>query len=186
MKFEKFEIEGPILCKPDIITDSRGFFSETFRKDLLESFSQQKFDFCQSNLSRSKKGVLRGLHFQTYPYSQTKLLSVSKGEILDLIVDLRKNSDTYGGGIKIILNDSNHFQLLIPKGFAHGFLVLSEIADINYQVDNYYNKDYDFGINSLDPKLNFDLKSYCKEIIRSPRDCNLPDLEDSDKFRFFK
>jgi len=102
-----------------------------------------------------------------------------------LIVDLRRNSDTYGKGIKIILNDTNHFQLLIPKGFAHGFLVLSEIADINYQVDAYYNKDYDFGINSLDPKLNFELKSYCKEIVRSSRDCNLPDLEDSAKFRFF-
>ena len=184
MKFEEFEIEGPILCKPNTITDQRGFFSETYRKDLLENFSKQKFNFCQTNFSRSKKGVLRGLHFQTYPHSQTKLLSVSKGEVLDLIVDLRKNSDTYGQGIKIILNDTNHFQLLIPKGFAHGFLVLSEIADVNYQVDSYFNKDCDFGINSLDPKLNFNLDSYCKKITRSPRDCNLPNLEDSAKFRF--
>jgi len=184
MKFEKFEIEGPILCKPKIINDERGFFSEIFRKNLLENFSKQKYSFCQSNISKSKKGVLRGLHFQTYPHSQTKLLSVSKGKILDLIVDLRKDSDTYGKGIKIILNDTDHFQLLIPKGFAHGFLVLSETAIVNYQVDAYYNKDYDFGINSLDSELNFNLESYSKEIIRSPRDYNLPNLKDSPKYRF--
>ena len=184
MEFEKFSIEGPILCKPKIINDERGFFSEIFRKDLLENFSKQKYSFCQSNLSRSKKGVLRGLHFQTYPYSQTKLVSVSNGEILDLIVDIRKGSKTYGKGIKIILNDINRFQLLVPKGFAHGFLVLSDIADINYQVDNYFNKDYDYGINSLDPKLNFNLESSSKEILRNKRDCSFPDIKDLPKFRF--
>ncbi len=184
MKFEKFDIEGPILCKPKIINDERGFFSEVFRKDLLENFSKQKYSFCQSNFSRSKKGVLRGLHFQTYPHSQTKLISVSNGEILDLIVDIRKGSKTYGKGIKIILNDKNRFQLLVPKGFAHGFLVLSDNADINYQVDNYFNKNYDYGINSLDPKLNFHLESICKEILRSERDCSFPNLEDLPEFKF--
>ena len=184
MEFEKFDIEGPILCKPKIIKDERGFFSEIFRKDLLEDFLNEKFNFCQINLSKSKKGVLRGLHFQTCPYAQTKLVSVSKGEILDLIVDIRRDSKTFGKAIKIILNDINRFQLLVPKGFAHGFLVLSETADVNYQVDNYYNKDYDYGLNSLDSKLNFDLESYCKEIVRSKRDCNFPDLKDSAKFRF--
>lgn len=184
MEFEKFSIEGPILCKPKIINDERGFFSEIFRKDLLENFSKQKYSFCQSNFSRSKRGVLRGLHFQTYPYSQTKLVSVSVGEILDLIVDIRKGSKTYGKGIKIILNDINRFQLLVPKGFAHGFLVLSDIADINYQVDNYFNKDYDYGINSLDPKLNFNVESSSKEILRSERDCSFPDIKDLPKFRF--
>ena len=184
MKFEKFEIEGPILCKPKIINDERGFFSEIFRKDLLENFAKQKYSFCQSNFSRSKKGVLRGLHFQTYPHSQTKLVSVYNGEILDLLVDIRKSSKTYGKVIKIILNDTNRFQLLVPSGFAHGFLVLSDNADINYQVDNYYNKDYDHGINSLDPKLNFNLESHCKEILRSPRDCSFPNLDDLPNFRF--
>ena len=184
MKFEKFDIDGPILCKPKIINDNRGFFSEIFRKDLLENFSKQKYSFCQSNFSRSKKGVLRGLHFQTYPYSQTKLVSVSSGEILDLLVDIREGSKTFGKGIKIILNDKNRFQLLVPKGFAHGFLVLSDNADITYQVDNYFNKDYDYGINSLDPKLNFNLESSCKEILRSERDCSFPKLADLPKFKF--
>ncbi len=185
MEFEKFDIEGPILCKPKIIKDERGFFAEIFRKDFLENFSNEKFNFCQSNLSKSKKGVLRGLHFQTHPYAQTKLVSAAQGEILDLIVDVRDKSKTYGKGIQIILNDKNHFQLLVPKGFAHGFLVLSDTAEVNYQVDNYYNKDYDHGINSLDSKLNFDLKSHCDKIIRSQKDSIYPNLEDSPKFRFY-
>ena len=185
MEFEKFEIKGPVLCKPKIIKDERGFFTEIFRKDLLEDFTNEKFDFCQSNFSRSQKGVLRGLHFQTYPYAQTKLVSVSRGEVLDLIVDIRKESKTYGKGIQTILNDTNHFQLLVPKGFAHGFLVLSNVANISYQVDNYYFKDHDYGLNSLDAKLGFNLESYCKEIIRSKRDCSFPNLKDSSKFRFY-
>lgn len=184
MEFKKFEVEGPILCKPKIIKDERGFFAEIFRKDLLEDFIDEKFNFCQSNLSKSKKGVLRGLHFQTYPFAQTKLVSVSKGEILDLVVDIRRESKTYGKGIQIILNDTNHFQFLVPKGFAHGFLVLSDTAEVNYLVDNYYNKDYDYGINSLDPKLNFDLETYCNKIIRSKKDSISPNLKDLPKFRF--
>ncbi len=178
MEFEKFDIEGPVLCKPKIKEDERGFFAEIFRKDLLEDFLNEKFNFCQSNLSRSKKGVLRGLHFQTYPFAQTKLV--------DLIVDIRKESLTYGKGTQIILNDTNHYQLLVPKGFAHGFLVLSDIAEVHYQVDNYYNKDYDHGINSLDPKLNFDLEAYCDKIIRSKKDSISPNIEESPKFRFHR
>ena len=166
---EKFDIEGPILCKPKIIKDERGFFTEIFRKDLIEDFLNEKFNFCQSNLSKSKNGVLRGLHFQTYPYAQTKLVSVSKGEILDLIVDIRKGSKTYGKGIQIILDDTSHYQLLVPKGFAHGFLVLSDTAEVHYQVDNYYSKDCDHVINSLDPKLNIDLQAYCDKIIKQRR-----------------
>ena len=185
MEFEKFDIAGPVICKPKIIQDERGFFAEIFRKDLLEDFLNEKFNFCQSNLSKSKKGVLRGLHFQTYPFAQTKIVSVSKGEILDLIIDIRKESKTYGKGIQIILNDINRYHLLVPKGFAHGFLVLSNIAEVHYQVDNYYNKDFDHGINSLDPKLNFDLKSHCDKIIRSQKDSIYPNLEDSPKFKFY-
>ena len=117
-------------------------------------------------------------------YSQTKLVGVSKGEILDLIVDIRKESKTFGKGIQIILNDRNYYQLLVPKGFAHGFLVLSDTAEVHYQVDNYYNKDCDHGINSLDPKLNFDLEAYCDKIIRSKKDSISPNLEESPKFRF--
>tara|TARA_S200000501_G_scaffold24194_1_gene20959 strand:- start:2112 stop:2672 length:561 start_codon:yes stop_codon:yes gene_type:complete len=184
MEFEKFNIEGPVLCKPKIIKDERGFFAEIYRRDLLEDFSNEKFNFCQGNISKSKKGVLRGLHFQTYPYAQTKLVSVSKGEILDLIIDIRKESKTYGKGIQIILNDTNHYQLLVPKGFAHGFLVLSNIAEVHYKVDNYYKRDCEYGINSLDPKLNFDLEAYCNKITRSQKDSISPNLKDLPKFRF--
>ena len=102
-----------------------------------------------------------------------------------MIIDIRKESKTYGKGIQIILNDINRYHLLVPKGFAHGFLVLSNIAEVHYQVDNYYNKDFDHGINSLDSKLNFDLKSHCDKIIRSQKDSIHPNLEDSPKFRFY-
>ena len=146
MEFEKFDIEGPVLCKPVIKEDERGFFAEVFRKDLLEDFLNEKFNFCQSNLSRSKKGVLRGLHFQTYPFAQTKLVSVSKGEILDLIVDIRRESLTYGKGTQIILNDTNHYQLLVPKGFAHGFLVLSDIAEVQYKTTENWFKEYELSL----------------------------------------
>ena len=121
MEFEKVEIEGLILCKPKLINDNRGFFSEIFRKDLLESTIKQKINFCQSNTSESKYGTIRGLHFQASPSSQTKLVSVSKGEILDVALDIRKNSKTYGKFYSVILNDNNNFQLYIPPGFAHGF-----------------------------------------------------------------
>ena len=110
MEFEKVEIEGLILCKPKLINDDRGFFSELFRKDLLENTLKQKINFCQSNTSESKYGTIRGLHFQTSPSSQTKLVSVSKGQILDVALDIRKNSKTYGKFYSIILNDNNNFQ----------------------------------------------------------------------------
>ena len=136
MEFEKVEIEGLILCKPKLINDNRGFFSETFRKDLLENTIKQKINFCQSNTSESKYGTIRGLHFQASPSSQTKLVSVSKGEILDVALDIRKNSITYGKFYSVILDDKNNFQLYIPPGFAHGFSVLSKEARVHYQVDN--------------------------------------------------
>ena len=136
MEFEKVEIEGLILCKPKLINDNRGFFSETFRKDLLENTIKQKINFCQSNTSESKYGTIRGLHFQASPSSQTKLVSVSKGKILDVALDIRKNSITYGKFYSVILDDKNNFQLYIPAGFAHGFSVLSKEARVHYQVDN--------------------------------------------------
>ena len=121
MEFEKVEIEGLVLCKPKLIYDNRGFFSEIFRKDLLEKFINKKIEFCQSNTSESSYGTIRGLHFQVSPSSQTKLISVSKGEILDIALDIRENSNTYGKYYTVILNDKNNFQLYIPPGFAHGF-----------------------------------------------------------------
>ena len=133
MEFEKLKIDGLVLCKPKIIKDDRGFFSETFRKDLLEDFISRKLNFYQHNTSKSSFGVLRGLHFQTAPNAQTKLVSVSNGEILDVVLDLRKDSQSYGKHYSIILNDINNFQLLVPRGFAHGFVSLSEIVRVNFR-----------------------------------------------------
>ena len=127
-------------------------FSEVFRKDLLEKTVNQKINFCQSNTSESKYGTIRGLHFQASPSSQTKLVSVSKGEILDVALDIRKNSSPYGKFYSIILGEKNNFQLFIPKGFAHGFSVLSKEARVHYQVDNYYDIKNEFE-STLDKDL---------------------------------
>lgn len=184
MEFEKDEIEGLILCKPKLINDDRGFFSEVFRKDLLENNVKQKINFCQSNTSESKYGTIRGLHFQTSPSSQTKLISVSKGEILDVALDIRKNSSTYGKFYSVILNDKNNFQLLIPKGFAHGFSVLSKEARVHYQVDNYYDDKNEFGINPLDKDLAIDWKISKEKYHISSKDLTHPDLKNIKIFKF--
>ena len=155
MEFEKVEIEGLILCKPKLINDSRGFFSEIFRKDLLESILEQKINFCQSNTSESKYGTIRGLHFQISPSSQSKLVSVSKGEILDVALDIRKNSKTYGKFYSLILNDINNLQLYIPPGFAHGFGGLENENIVQYSCTKYRHKNSEGGIlwNDNDLKI---------------------------------
>ena len=177
MEFEKFDIEGIILCKPNIFKDERGFLTETYRKNLLKNFSSCNFDFCQTNISESKFGVLRGLHFQNNPKSQTKLVSVISGEILDVTVDIRKGSKTFGKTFSIILNDKNNYQLIVPKGFAHGFISLSKKSKIKYDVDEYYSPIHDFGVNAFDPKLNIDWVLKRSKIIRSQKDIDLPFLD---------
>ena len=184
MKFEKLEINGLVLCKPKIIKDERGFFSETFRKDLLEDFISKKLDFCQHNTSKSSFGVLRGLHFQTKPKAQTKLVSVSSGEILDVVLDLRKDSQSFGKHYSVILNDINNFQLLVPKGFAHGFISLSELARVNYQVDNYYNSEYEFGINPFDDDLKINWILNKNQIIINNKDKSNKNLSESPSYKF--
>ena len=184
MEFEKVEIDGLILCKPKLISDSRGFFSEVYKKDLLESNIEQKINFCQSNTSESSYGTIRGLHFQISPSSQSKLVSVSKGEILDVALDLRNNSITYGKFYSVILNDKNNFQLFIPKGFAHGFSVLTTKARVHYQVDNYYDKKKEFGINPLDKELGIDWKIDKKNYNISTKDLTNPDLKNINIFKF--
>ena len=184
MEFEKLKIDDLVLCKPKIIEDDRGFFSETFRKDLLENFISKKLDFCQNNTSKSSFGVLRGLHFQTAPKAQTKLVSVSSGEILDVVLDLRKGSPSYGKHYSIILNDINNFQLLIPKGFAHGFISLSEIVRVNYQVDNYYSSEKEFGINPFDKTLKINWILEKKQIIINNKDKLHKNLSESPLYKF--
>ena len=184
MEFEKLKIDGLVLCKPKIIEDKRGFFSETFRKDLLEDFISDKLDFCQHNTSRSSFGVLRGLHFQTKPKAQTKLISVSNGEILDVVLDIRKDSPTYGKHYSVILNDINNFQLLVPKGFAHGFIALSEVARVNYQVDDYYSSKNEFGINPFDDDLKINWILEKNQIIISNKDKSNKNLSESPLYKF--
>ena len=184
MEFEKLKIDGLVLCKPKIKEDERGFFFESFRKDLLEDFISENLDFCQQNTSKSNFGVLRGLHFQTAPNAQTKLISVSNGEILDVVLDLRKDSPSYGKHYSIILNDINNFQLLIPKGFAHGFISLSEFVNVNYQVDNYYNSENEFGINPFDNDLNINWILEKNQIITNDKDKSHKNLSESPAYKF--
>ena len=184
MEFEKVGIEGLVLCKPKLIEDERGFFSETFRKDLLENFISKKLDFCQQNTSKSSFGVLRGLHFQTAPKAQTKLISVSNGEILDVALDIRKDSPTYGKHYSIILNDINNFQLLVPKGFAHGFISLSKNVKVNYQVDNYYSNKDEFGINPFDNDLKINWTLEKNQIIINSKDRSYKNLSESTLYKF--
>ena len=177
MNFTNTRIPGLIVCEPNIINDPRGFFFESFRKDLFEDFIGSKINFCQENLSKSKFGVLRGLHFQTEPYAQSKLVSVLYGKILDVVVDIRKNSKFYGQSFKIELSDKNHKQLFIPKGFAHGFVVLSNNAIVCYKVDNYYNPSHERGINYNDPKLGIKWGIDEKLIIINKKDALYPPFD---------
>lgn len=174
MKFFKAKIDGLVICQPVKHFDDRGFFSETFRKDLLENFIGYSVDFCQENFSESKFGVLRGLHFQKKPFTQSKLVSVIKGRILDVVVDIRKNSKHYGENFSIELDDNNNKQLFIPNGFAHGFIVLSEFARVSYKVDNFYNPKAECGLNYNDPLLKIDWKINSDLIIVNKKDTNYP------------
>ena len=176
MKLYKTEFDGLYII--DLIThsDSRGDFTETFKKDWLSQQIGYKIDFCQDNSVESKHMVLRGLHFQKNPFSQTKMVTVVVGKILDVVVDLRKESKSYGKYFCIELNSNEKKSLLIPKGFAHGYLTLTEKAVVNYKVDNYYNKDSERGIRFNDPFLNINWKYNFSEFIISEKDKNYKDF----------
>lgn len=173
MNFYKTEITDLIICQPKIIEDSRGYFFESFKAEELNKFLGKEIKFIQDNESFSYKGTLRGLHFQKTPYEQTKLVKVAKGEILDVAVDIRKNSKTFGNHFKIILSDKNKKQLLIPKGFAHGFLVLSDEATVCYKVDQKYSPKHDSGIIFNDKILKIDWDYDLDKINLSDKDKNL-------------
>ncbi len=151
MNFERTIIEDVVLCKPQIHGDARGYFVETFRQDQFEEFLGYKVNFCQDNESKSSCGVLRGLHFQLPPFAQSKLVRVIKGRVLDVAVDIRKGSPTFGQHVAVELNDENKHQLFVPRGFAQGFVVLSDEAIFAYKVDNYYSPECDRGIAFNDP-----------------------------------
>jgi len=156
MRFIPQAIPEIILVEPEVHGDSRGYFIETFRQDKFEEAIGYRVDFIQDNESKSTKGVLRGLHFQRPPFSQSKLVRVIQGEVLDVAVDIRHGSPTYGQVVSVVLNDKDKQQLFIPRGFAHGFVVLSERAIFAYKVDNYYSPECDRGLSFNDPQLNID------------------------------
>ena len=157
--------------------DNRGFFIETFRKKDLEKIVGYDINFCQDNRVKSTALVLRGLHFQTPPYSQSKLISVSNGEILDVVVDTRKNSETFGKYFSINLSSKNKKILFIPKGFAHGYLSLTDDTIVDYKVDNYFNESSQSGIYFNDPSLNIDWKLDKQNFIISEKDINLSNFK---------
>ena len=182
MKFTRLEIPDVILCEPKTLSDERGYFSETFRQDKLNEFLGYSVNFCQENESKSSFGVLRGLHYQTSPYAQTKLVRVLQGTVLDVSVDLRKDSPTFGKHIAIELSEENKSQILIPKGFAHGFIVLSKEAVLAYKVDNYYHQASERGIAYDDKNLAIDWRLHPKDIKVSPKDANQTLFEEADFF----
>ncbi|PCH49060.1 MAG: dTDP-4-dehydrorhamnose 3,5-epimerase, partial [Flavobacteriaceae bacterium] len=146
MKFIRTEIPEVVLCKPTILKDDRGYFFESFKKEVFEQFLRYSISFTQDNEAKSTKGVLRGLHYQLPPFSQAKLVRVVKGKVLDIAVDIRKGSPTFGEYVAIELSEENKYQLYVPKGFAHGYVVLSDEAIFCYKVDNYYHKASERGI----------------------------------------
>lgn len=179
MNFIRTEIPNVVIIEPTVHGDSRGYFVETFRQDKLEEFLGYKINFCQDNESKSSKGVLRGLHYQLHPAAQTKLVRVIQGRVLDVAVDIRKNSPTFGQHIAVELSAENKKQLLVPRGFAHGFVVLEDDTIFTYKVDNYYSPENDRGIAFDDEALNIDWILNHDELNLSVKDTKQPLLKDT-------
>ena len=185
MTFTRTAIPDVVIIEPKVHGDSRGYFVETFRQDKLEEFLGYQINFCQDNESKSSKGVLRGLHYQLPPHAQTKLVRVIHGRVLDIAVDIRRNSPTFGQHVAVFLSGENKKQLLIPRGFAHGFVVLEDDTVFAYKVDNYYSPECDRGIAFDDKNLNIDWILNHNELNLSAKDTKQPKLnETNDLFEF--
>ena len=179
MTIEKTSIQDLVIINPTVFKDSRGYFFEAYNQAKFHK-NGIMYNFIQDNQSFSKRGVIRGLHLQINPFAQAKLVRVLEGEILDVAVDLRKNSPTYGQHISVLLSAENKKQLMVPHGFAHGFSVLSETASVLYKVDQAYNKESERGIRYDDPTLAIDWQLDTNEIIVSEKDVILPSFNDID------
>jgi dTDP-4-dehydrorhamnose 3,5-epimerase len=166
------------IIEPKVHGDERGYFAETYRQDMFEDVLGYKVNFVQDNESKSYKGVLRGLHFQLAPYAQSKLVRVIEGTVLDIAVDIRRGSPNFGQHVAIELSSSNKKQMFIPRGFAHGFLVLSDTATFAYKVDNFYSPECDRGLAFDDIDLKIDWKLNKQEILISDKDSQQPRLKD--------
>ena len=176
MKFIAQSIPDVILIKPSVHSDGRGYFLETYQQEVFKNGIGYDVNFIQDNESVSFKGVLRGLHYQTPPFAQAKLVRVIHGVVLDVVVDIRKSSLTFGKYIAVELTCDNKHQLFIPHGFAHGFVVLSDKVTFAYKVDNYYSSENDRGIAFDDEKIKIDWKLSKKELVLSDKDKNHPPL----------
>lgn len=184
MTFTRTAIPDVILIDPKVHGDTRGYFVETFRADKLSEFLGYSLNFCQDNESKSSYGVLRGLHYQLAPHAQTKLVRVIEGEVLDVAVDIREGSPTFGQHVAVRLSGENKRQMLVPRGFAHGFVVLSETCTFAYKVDNYYSPECDRGIAFNDPAINIDWIVPHSKLQLSAKDTKQPLLADADLFDY--
>ena len=181
MKAEQTPLKDCYIIHDTVFADERGYFFESFNAQTFSKQTGIDVAFVQDNQSRSGKGVLRGLHFQTGEHAQAKLVRVLRGEVLDVAVDLRKSSPTYGESFSIVLSETSKTQLFIPKGFGHGFLVLSEVADFFYKCDNFYNKAAEGGVIYNDPSININWQMQPDELIISSKDAVLPLLSSYEK-----
>lgn len=179
MNVIKTAIEGLVIIEPKIFKDARGYFFESFSKREFDE-KVAKVDFVQDNESCSSYGVMRGLHFQRPPFAQAKLVRCVKGSVLDVAVDIRKGSPTYGKHVSCLLTEDNHRQFFIPRGFAHGFAVLSDTAVFQYKCDNYYHPEADGGLSILDEDLRIDWNIDLTNAILSEKDLKHPILKEFD------
>jgi dTDP-4-dehydrorhamnose 3,5-epimerase len=177
MKFIQTKISDVIIIEPTVFGDNRGYFLESYNKKKFEEVVG-KTSFIQDNESKSSKGVLRGLHFQKPPFDQAKLVRCIEGEVLDIAVDIRKKSKTYGKHVAVLLSGDNKRQLFVPRGFAHGFLVLSDSATFAYKVDNTYAPEFDAGIRWNDKELNIQWGLLDSIVKVSAKDAELPFLSE--------
>lgn len=174
MKAIETDIEGVLIFEPKVFGDDRGYFFESFSKREFDAAVGAEINFVQDNQSMSRKGVVRGLHFQRGPHAQAKLVRCVKGQVLDVALDLRPGSPTYGRHVAVLLSDDNFRSLFVPRGFAHGFAVLSDSAVFQYKCDNYYNPEAEGGVSILDPSLSIDWGINLDNAILSEKDLRLP------------
>lgn len=181
MNFIPTKLEGCFILEPKVILDERGYFMESFNEQTFQSGIGKHIHFVQDNQSYSSKGVLRGLHYQTGAHAQAKLVRVLQGEVLDVAVDIRPDSPTFGQYESVVLSGENQRQFFIPRGFAHGFLVLSSTATFFYKCDNFYNKESEGGLLYNDPSVGIDWGFPSQEMIISEKDKIQPLLQNAKK-----
>ena len=178
MKVEATKLKDCFIIHDTVFEDPRGYFFESFNQQRFASNMGLNVSFVQDNQSKSTRGVLRGIHFQQGEYAQAKLVRVLEGSVLDIAVDLRKDSPTFGQWESVVLTGDNHLQFFVPRGFGHGFVVLSEVAVFFYKCDNFYNKASEGGIIYNDPDLNIDWKINTNEVLLSDKDKTLPTFKE--------